>query len=155
MFNLTNNISKLIKINIGCEVYDLKSWFSVKQLIKSYLMNRKANIKKGGILLSLGYILSPLSWWNDTFINLPIAYFIGILFGLISKRFFLPAMIIGYWLTNITGLMLMHCGTREIFNCGNSQIKVKNTILKNIFISTGYTAVIIILVVFKILKHPI
>ena len=29
---------------------------------------------KGGILLTVGYLLSPLCWWNDLIINLPIAY---------------------------------------------------------------------------------
>jgi len=28
----------------------------------------------GGVLTTLGFIRSPLSWWNDLFVNLPIAY---------------------------------------------------------------------------------
>ena len=63
---------------------------------------------KGGILATIGFILSPLSWWNDLFVNIPIAYVFGFLFGLISKSLFLPFMIIGYWITNILGVILMH-----------------------------------------------
>ncbi|PZU92219.1 MAG: hypothetical protein DCE90_18695, partial [Pseudanabaena sp.] len=32
---------------------------------------------KGGIFLVVGYVLSPLCWWNDLIINLPIAYGFG------------------------------------------------------------------------------
>jgi len=52
---------------------------------------------KGGILVILGYILSPLSWWNDLF-----------------KKLFLPAIIIGYWITNIIGFILMHYGVKDV-----------------------------------------
>ncbi|MFS8793456.1 MULTISPECIES: hypothetical protein [unclassified Synechococcus] len=37
---------------------------------------------RGGILLILGFMLSPLSWWNDLFFNLPIAYGLGYLCSL-------------------------------------------------------------------------
>ncbi|MCX8014994.1 MAG: hypothetical protein N2748_03145 [candidate division WOR-3 bacterium] len=121
-----------------------------KQFINSFKI--KPNIKKGGILLTIGFLLSPLSWWNDTFINLPIAYLIGVLFGIISKRLFLPATVVGYWLTNIVGLILMHAGTQKIFT---NQGKAKNIILRQILISLAYTALIIVLVVLKILKSPL
>ena len=32
---------------------------------------------RGGALVSLGYMLSPLSWWHDLFFNLPIALVFG------------------------------------------------------------------------------
>jgi hypothetical protein len=32
---------------------------------------------RGGFLLVIGFLLSPLSFWNDLFFNLPIAYFLG------------------------------------------------------------------------------
>ena len=28
----------------------------------------------GGIIGTVGYLLSPLSWWNDLYFNIPIAY---------------------------------------------------------------------------------
>jgi len=37
---------------------------------------------RGGILLVLGFMLSPFSWWNDLFFNLPIAYGFGYLCSL-------------------------------------------------------------------------
>jgi len=52
---------------------------------------------KGGFLATVGFILSPFSWWNDLVVNIPIAYGIGYLFGRISESLFLGAMLIGYW----------------------------------------------------------
>ena len=71
---------------------------------------------KAGILTTIGYILSPLSWWNDLFINIPLAYGFGFLFGLISQKLFLPMMILGYWITNILGVILMHYGIKDLFS---------------------------------------
>lgn len=33
------------------------------------------------LLLAVGWLLSPLCWWNDLVINLPIAYGVGVLVG--------------------------------------------------------------------------
>lgn len=65
---------------------------------------------RSGLLVVVGYILSPLSWWNDAFVNLPLAYAFALLGGLISAELFVPALIAGYWLTNIAGLLMLHYG---------------------------------------------
>ncbi len=67
---------------------------------------------RGGLLALVGFILSPLSWWNDAFVNLPLAYAFGYLCALFDKELFLPATIFGYWLSNIIGFILMHHGLR-------------------------------------------
>jgi hypothetical protein len=51
---------------------------------------------RGGILATLGYLLSPASWYNDLFINIPLAYLFAFPFGLISEKLFMPFMIVGY-----------------------------------------------------------
>lgn len=61
-------------------------------------MKRKV---KGGILVTIGFILSPLSWWNDLLVNIPLAYVFAFPFGFISKDFFFLMIILGYWITNI------------------------------------------------------
>ena len=115
--------------------------------------NKKSKIK-GVLLTFIGYILSPLSWWNDPFINLPIAYLFGSLFSLISHKLFLPFMVIGYWLTNILGLILMQHGVSDILTKGDGKSKRKKLIL-SIISSALYTILIILLVYFRILKSPI
>lgn len=112
----------------------------------------KRNLKNG-LLVSIGYILSPLSFWNDIFVNLPIAYAFGFLFGLVSQSLFLPFMIIGYWLSNIAGLMMIHYGAVSLMSTPEKKYTKKN-LLKNLAISLIYTLVIIILVWLGWLKLP-
>ncbi|MEI8176978.1 MAG: hypothetical protein WCG78_08940 [Candidatus Omnitrophota bacterium] len=60
------------------------------------------------ILFFLGWLLSPLTWWNDAFINIPLAYIAASLVAKTAQRAFLPAFLISYWVTNILGMALMH-----------------------------------------------
>ena len=61
-------------------------------------------------LLALGYLLSPLSWWNDLFVNVPLAYVLALPLAMINERLFLPAFLVSYWLTNMLGFVIMHYG---------------------------------------------
>lgn len=106
---------------------------------------------RGGILVSIGYLLSPLSWWNDFVINIPLAYGFGSLFGFISRNLFLPMMILGYWLTNIIGFMLMHYGVKDLKKENNY---MKQGLVKDIIISIIYTLIVIFLVKIGLLKFP-
>lgn len=108
---------------------------------------------KGGIFATIGYLLSPLSFWNDSFINIPIAYAIGFLFGLLSSSLFLPFMIIGYWITNIVGLVLIHVWAPEILSKTGGRDK-KKVFFKFLFISIIYTLIIVILLKIGLLKFP-
>lgn len=105
------------------------------------------------ILSWAGYILSPLSFWNDAFVNLPIAYVIGLLFGVVSRKFFLPGMIFGYWFSNILGFVLLHKG---IVCMGKPEEQVwrfsKSQLIKDGILSTLYTVGIVILVKVGLLK---
>ena len=107
--------------------------------------------KTASFLFVLGYILSPLSWWNDSFINIPIAYLFSMPFTLLNKRFFLPSFILGYWISNILGLVLMHKGVKGFVNSP----PLKYDIVNNIIISMAYTALVIILVFMGWIKPPV
>ncbi len=113
-------------------------------------MKRKLS---GGILATIGYILSPLSWWNDLVINIPLAYGFGFLLGLISKKLFLPMMIVGYWITNIVGFMLMHYGVRDLISKEEGK-NTKKELKKDIIISMVYTIIVIVIVKMGWLKLP-
>jgi len=104
---------------------------------------------KGLILGIIGYILSPLSWWNDLVINIPLAYGFASLFSLISDKLFFPMMVVGYWISNILGLVLMHYGITI-----TTQKKQKINIKKQLLIVSGYTILIMILIKFGVLKFP-
>jgi hypothetical protein len=109
---------------------------------------------KGGVLATIGYLLSPLSWWNDIIINIPLAYAFAYLFGLISRSLFLPAMVLGYWLTNIIGFLLLHYGVRDMV-ANEKKPQRKGWIFKVIAISLLYTAIVVILVCLGWIKFPL
>lgn len=113
---------------------------------------------KSVILFILGYALSPLTWWNDIFFNLPIAYAFGYIFGLINRSFFLPATIIAYWLTNLLGFILMQKGFVGLKRKRHSKLPDDKNQLKNIrnyfLLSMIYTLLIYLLLHFKIIDMP-
>ena len=104
-----------------------------------------------GVVAVIGYLLSPLSWWNDPFINLPLAWLFASLVSLASHRLFVPAMIVGYWLTNIVGLLLMAHGTAGVVG-GDSPRHRKRQLILSLIAATGYTLLIVLLYAFGILK---
>jgi hypothetical protein len=112
-----------------------------------------SNKISSGITVTIGYLLSPLSWWNDLLINMPIAYGFAYLCSLFNKHIFLPAMVAGYWLTNIAGFILMHYGGQKLLS-NKSKKYSKNDFYKDIMISLCYT--LLVYIFFKIgwLKLP-
>lgn len=109
---------------------------------------------RGGLFLVLGYLLSPLSFWNDLFFNLPIAYAFGYLCSLISPNLLLPCSIIGYWLSNIAGILLMQAGAIDVFQNQPQERDLKKELLMGLVSSLVYTVVIIALIQFKVLQTP-
>jgi hypothetical protein len=108
---------------------------------------------KGKILVSVGYILSPFSWWNDLFVNIPLAYVFALPFGFFSKKLFLPAMILGYWITNVIGFIMIHHGVKDLISKERSKY-TKKILIKDILISIVYTGVVVIFVLKGWLKFP-
>ena len=108
---------------------------------------------KGSVLFIIGYMLSPLSWWNDIFVNIPLAYVFALPFGFISRNLFLPAMVVGYWITNIIGLVLMRYGVVNLVSKEKKKYTRKE-LIKDIAVSLIYTIVIIILASLGLLKFP-
>jgi hypothetical protein len=104
--------------------------------------------------VTIGFILSPLSWWNDFVINFPISYAIAFPFGVVSEKLFIPMFIIAYWLTNIIGFIMMHHGVKNLFNKDINHKKTKKEFKKVIIISFIYTLFILVLIYLDILKFP-
>jgi len=113
-------------------------------------MNKKLY---GGMLGTIGFLLSPLSWWNDLFVNFPIAYAFACAANFIHKGSFLGAFIAFYWATNVLGLILLQKGLEGML--GDPE-KTKKYSGKNFFrdtlLSLVYTLLIIILVKLGIIK---
>ena len=100
----------------------------------------------GGVLVVLGLMLSPLTWWNDAFVNFPLALAFAWLIASFSPAVwrevvFQVALVIGYWLTNVLGLVLMHKGARQ-FKKAVNQPEARRELVKDLWIAVGYTALI-------------
>jgi hypothetical protein len=105
----------------------------------------------GGLLAGIGFMLSPLSWWNDLVVNLPLALAFAWVASLFYKPAFKPCIILGYWLTNILGLILMHKGTQQMLSKEKRKYS-RRDLLRDLAISLLYTALILLLLKLGILK---
>lgn len=109
-----------------------------------------------GVLTTVGFLLSPLSWWNDAFVNLPLALaFAWAAAALVPvawhDQVFEFALVIGYWLTNVLGFVLMHRGIALLIS-PEERRSARRELARDILISLGYTAVIVLLVKVGLLK---
>ncbi len=104
-----------------------------------------------GILMAVGFILSPLSWWNDLIVNIPLAYLGGSFAGLFNKAWFFPGMVLTYWLTNLLGFLLMHFG---FIYMKKQRSFSKKEVVQTIIFSLGYTILMVGLVKLGVLKFP-
>lgn len=91
-----------------------------------------------------GFILSPLSWWNDLFVNFPLAYgFAWSIGGLLSvfmvihRWLFVNLFVAGYFLTNLIGFLMIHY---SIFGLKAAK---RGSIKKQVLVSLFYTLVIV------------
>jgi hypothetical protein len=62
------------------------------------------------VLLAVGWLLSPLCWWNDLVINVPLALGFAKMMSWLNPAWLLPALVLGYWLSNVAGVLLMQNG---------------------------------------------
>jgi hypothetical protein len=112
-------------------------------------MKRKV---RGGLLGTIGFMLSPLSWWNDAFVNLPLALVFAWLNSLFYRPAFGAALILGYWLTNVLGLVLLHKGARDLLSHALPKPYSRLDLLRDALISLLYTGLIVLLVQLRILQ---
>lgn len=105
---------------------------------------------RGGLIFGLGYLLSPLCWWNDLIFNLPVAYGFGYLCSLVSSSWMLPGLIVGYWLSNVVGFLLMQFGVTDTIQSQQPR-NLRRELLTGLASSTIYTLVVVALVHFHIL----
>ena len=99
----------------------------------------------GGTLAFIGYLLSPLSWWNDLFVNWPIALVFAWVISWFWKPAFTASLILGYWLTNILGFVLMQKGGEKIISEEDRPYSRK-CLLRDLAISVLYTLLMVALV---------
>ena len=107
---------------------------------------------KGGGLAFIGFLLSPLSWWNDLFVNVPLAVAFGWLVGLVYRPAFAPAVIVGYWLTNVLGFVLMHKGVMRALSPADAKPYSRRDLGRDLLISLLYTLLIVALMKLNLVR---
>ena len=99
----------------------------------------------------IGFLLSPLSWWNDLFVNVPLALAFAWVVSWFWPAAFTASFVLGYWLTNILGLVLMQKGAQQTLT-GKSEPYTRRALLRDLGISLAYTLLLIALVQFGVLR---
>lgn len=137
------------------DAFPLASAAKAKTLRTSVAWKRKVS---GGVLGVIGFMLSPLSWWNDAVVNLPLALIFASIVGLFYRPASQPnstafdAMVIfGYWLTNILGFVLMHKGAQQVLSKEEKKYS-RRALLRDLGVSLLYTALIVLLIKAGVLK---
>lgn len=97
-------------------------------------------------------MLSPLSWWNDLFVNVPLALVFAWVISAFYKPAFVGSLVLGYWLTNVLGFILLHKGAEQALALEESSRYSRRDLLRDVGISLLYTLVIVVLVRFGVLK---
>jgi len=105
------------------------------------------------IVIGVGYMLSPLSWWNDLFFNLPLAYGFAYVVTWGHPDWFWAATIMGYWLSNVLGIVMMQWGAVDLF-FSQGQRNWRRDLLISLGSSTAYTLVVAALVYTHLLQVP-
>lgn len=110
---------------------------------------------RGLLLLGLGWLLSPLCWWNDLVINLPLAWGFARLLQFWRPDWFAPGLVIGYWLSNVVGILLMQSGALATLKRDPATGDPRREIAIGLLTSTLYTVVVVLLVDRGLIPSPL
>ncbi len=90
----------------------------------------------------VGWLLSPLTAWNDSFVNLPLAYLIANLVYAIVPADFKWLFIGSYIFTNIIGFALMFIAGKDFVLTKENKVKALASLAFN---TALFSAIIILL----------
>jgi hypothetical protein len=117
------------------------------------------------VLLGVGWLLSPLCWWNDLVINLPLAYGFARLVQHWRPDAFAAGLVVGYWLSNVVGILLMQSGALQILDDkdeegdGTAEApahgSARRDLLMGLATSSLYTVAVVVLARFGVLDGPL
>ena len=86
------------------------------------------------IVAITGYILSPLSAWNDLYVNVPLAYLSATILNTLLGINKLAGFYIGYTLTNVAGLLMLALGAQA----AREKVLTRRQVLRYTIVSTLY-----------------
>ena len=124
--------------------------------LRSLLPATAVSLRPGAlVLLAVGWMLSPLCWWNDLLINLPVAWGFAWVARWIEPAWFAPALVLGYWLSNVLGIVLMQSAALALLETPSTPRDRQREWLIGLATSTAYTLAVVVLVRLGWLPSPI
>lgn len=99
----------------------------------------------------VGFMLSPLSWWNDMVVNLPLAVAFGWVVSLFQPAWYNAAVVVGYWLTNVLGFVLMHRAAAKLLSDSPRPPYGWRPLCRDMLVSLLYTGLIVLLIKLRVL----
>jgi len=97
----------------------------------------------------IGWMLSPFTFWNDTFVNIPIAYLCANLVAKHVQVSFLHLVLIFYWITNGLGLFIMFLSGKKVLEEQKGIVRGLIHLLATILV---YSFILVVLSKIGILK---
>lgn len=85
------------------------------------------------------------------FVNVPLALVFAWIVSAFYKPAFAASLVIGYWLTNVAGFVLMHKGAQQLLSQEDKRYS-RQELIKDVVISLLYTLLIIVLIKLGVLK---
>ncbi len=85
------------------------------------------------------------------FVNVPLALVFAWIVSAFYKPAFAASLVIGYWLTNVAGFVLMHKGAQQLLSKEEKRYS-RRELIKDVVISLLYTLLIIVLIKLGVLK---
>lgn len=98
-----------------------------------------------GVIIFIGLMLSPVTWWNDGFVNIPISYLFSCVVVHFLPRLFPISFLLFYWLTNLLGIYLLYIG-------GGGIIKARISGRKQVVTVAIYSIIILVLSIYGIIR---
>ena len=101
-----------------------------------------ARLVKRGLMAGaavVGYVLSPLSWWNDALVNIPLSLAAAALLERLTGLDPRAGFALAYWASNVAGLALMLLGGEGALRGSLS----RRSIAASLAAGTAYTVLVI------------
>ena len=95
----------------------------------------------GAGVATIGFILSPASWWNDALVNIPLALGMAKAVSSLTGIGVDVLFAVFYWITNIVGIILVAAGSS--YSLGGTPSR--RSLLAGVLASIAYTLAVLVI----------
>ncbi len=95
------------------------------------------------LTFAIGWLLSPLTPWNDAILNIPLAYVMASLIQRILPDTFAVSFFLSYWLTNLAGILMVIFSGHKLIKERPFQVRTFSRIWIWSFVFSGLVLLLI------------